>query len=90
LSVLRFYKDIREKFQKLYLILKEQRYYQQVLITLRGCGMLRLEKCYKLYKAIKIKYFHANSITKETPLLQAQRITLVAFGEIHNLSKNQN
>ena len=88
-SVLQFYKDMREKFQKLYLILKEQRYYLQVLITLLESGMLRQERCYKLYKDIKTKSFHVNSITKETQSLQVQRIILVVFGEILSPSKNQ-
>ena len=70
------------KYLKLYLIHKEQKYYQLVLIKLQEYGMLRAEMFYKFYKVIKMKYFHVCLIMKVIQLLQVQKIIHVKFGEI--------
>jgi hypothetical protein len=81
-SVLLSLKGMRDKFQKLYLIPKEQRSFLQVSIILHDCGMLKQENISKHLKGMKIKFSLVNSITKETPLSLGQRIIHVEFGEI--------
>lgn len=80
--VLLFQKDTKDKFQKLYLIHKAIRFFQQVLIKQLVYGMLKQEKVYKYYKVMKIKSFHVCSIMKVTLLSLVQKIILVKYGEI--------
>ena len=82
LNVLLFLRVMKDKFQRLFLILKEQRYFQLVLITLHVYGMWKPENIFKHLKVMKIKFSLASSITKEIPLSLDQKITLVEFGEI--------
>lgn len=77
-----FWKAMKDKFRKQCLIRKEQRSFQQDSITQLGFGMLNLVNCSKLSKDTKTKSFLANSITKGTQSLRAQRITLAKFGGI--------
>ncbi len=75
-------KDMKDRFQRPFLIPREQRYYQRVSIILHVCGMLSQVSFFKLLKDMKMKYFLANLTMKVIPLLLGQRITHVAFGEI--------
>lgn len=55
---------MKVKYQKHYLIHKVLKYYQLVLIMWLKYGMSKVDKFYSQCKDIKIRYFHANSITK--------------------------
>lgn len=84
------FKATRGRFQRLCLIPKELRYCLRVLIILLDYGRLRQESFFKPLRDIRIKYFHANSIMKVTPLLLAQKITRAVFGEIVSHSRKEN
>ena len=85
----RFYKAMREKFQKQYSILRERRYCRQVLIILQEYGMLRQVRCFRHCKAMMMRSFHVNSTTKETQLSRVQRTTLAVFGETLTRLRNR-
>lgn len=89
LLVLLFYKVTKVKFQKRFLILKEQKYCRQDLIKQLVYGMYKQEKIYKYYKVIKIRYFHACLTMKETQLLLVQKIILVKYGETRKYTKTK-
>ena len=77
-------KVMKGRFQRLCLILKEQKFFLQVLIILQDYGMLSQVKCCKFLKVMRIKYSHVSLIMKETLLLQVQKIILAKFGEIQS------
>ena len=82
LSALLFFKGMRDKYQRLFLIPKELRSFLLVLIILHVCGMCKQENIFKHSKAMKMKFSLVNLITKEILLLLDQRIIRVEFGEI--------
>lgn len=90
LPALLFFKDMRVKSQRLFLIHKAIKYYQQDLIRLLDYGTLKLEKVYKFYRDIRTKYSHACLIIKATQLLQVQKIILVKYGGILKCIKRRN
>ena len=77
-----YWKAIKVKFQKQYLIHKEQKFYQQDLIKQPDYGMFNHPNVYKYCKDIRTKYFHVCSTMKGILLLQDQKITHVKYGEI--------
>ena len=86
-SVLEYCKVMKDKYRKLFLIHKELKSFQQDLTKLPESGMLRLEKHYKFYKVMKIRYFHASLTTKGISSSQDQRIILAKFGEMSRVKK---
>lgn len=64
LLALEFWKDIRVKSPKLFLILKEIKFSLQDLIKLLECGTHKQENVFKFWRDTKIKYFHVCSTTK--------------------------
>lgn len=82
-------KVIKVRYQKPFSTLKERRFFQQVSIILLVFGMLRLIKCFRYYKAMKMKYSLASSTTKEIPSSLDPKITPVKYGEMYNHSKTQ-
>lgn len=80
---------MKEKFQKLFSILKEQKYCQQVLIKQLVYGMYKQERICKYYKVIKTRYFPACLTIKVTQLLLVQKIILVKYGETHKYTKTK-
>lgn len=82
LNALMFLKGTRDKFLRLFLIPKEQRFFRLVLIILQDYGMWRQENIFKHLKAMKIRFSLANSTTKEILLLLDQKIIPVEYGEI--------
>lgn len=82
LSALLFFKGMRDKYQRLFLIPKELRSFLLVLIILHVCGMWKQENIFKHLKAMRMKFSLVNLITKEILLLLDQRTIRVEFGEI--------
>lgn len=82
LNALEFWKAMKDKFPKSFLILKEIRFFRQVSTKLQDYGTLIQESAFKSLKVMKTKFSHVCSTTKETPLLQVQRTTLARSGEI--------
>jgi len=60
--------------------LRETRLSQRARIRPAKCGALILERRFRRWMDTKTKSSPARSITRETPLSLAQRITLAAFG----------
>ncbi len=87
MHVLLSYKDMKDKSRKLSSILKEIKSYQLVSIRLLDFGMLKLENFFKFWKDMKIKSFHACTITKEIQLLPDLKIIRAKFGETHKCTK---
>lgn len=61
-----FLRVTKVKFQRLYSILRVQRYCLQVLIIQQGFGRLNQENYSKHYKATKTKYFLVSLIMRAT------------------------
>lgn len=76
------WKGMKDKFQKLFSILRGTRSYQQALIRLADFGTLKLQNVSKLCKAMRIKSFRVCLIMKGTQLLQVRKITHAKYGGI--------
>ena len=82
-SVLAYWRDMRGKFPRSFLIPKATRFFRLVLIKLQECGTSNQANVCKYLRVMRIKFFRVCSTTKETQSSQVQRTTLVRFGGIH-------
>jgi hypothetical protein len=82
LPVPQYWKDMKDKFQRLSSILKETRFYLQVLIKLQDFGTLKLANVSRLLRDMRTKFSHACSTMKVTPLSQVPRTIHAKFGGI--------